>query len=199
MSAKIYIEGGGDSKELHTRCREGFRRLLEKSGLAGRMPRLVACGGRAAAFGDFSMAHANASHGEYVALLIDSEDPLADIELTWEHLKRRDGWEKPDGADDEQVLLMTTCMETWIASDRQALREHYPTCLHENALPSLNQMESRARDAVQDALVQATRTCKNGYVKGKKSFEIVGRLNPVELRKHLPSYVRCERVLGNRL
>ena len=28
MRITIYIEGGGDSKELHTRCREGFRRLF---------------------------------------------------------------------------------------------------------------------------------------------------------------------------
>ena len=30
MKKVIYLEGGGDSKELHTRCREGFRKLLEK-------------------------------------------------------------------------------------------------------------------------------------------------------------------------
>ncbi len=40
MSATIFLEGGGDSKELHIRCREGFRQLLEKCGFKGRMPRL---------------------------------------------------------------------------------------------------------------------------------------------------------------
>ena len=50
MSAKIYIEGGGDSKELRIRCREGFRRLLDQCGFTGRMPKLIACGGRDATF-----------------------------------------------------------------------------------------------------------------------------------------------------
>jgi hypothetical protein len=199
VSAKIYIEGGGDSKELQARCREGFRRLLENCGFTGRMPRLIACGGRAAAFDDFSTAHANATPGDFVALLVDSEDPVADVEQTWKHLKQRDNWARPHGADDKQVLLMTTCMETWIVSDRKALRAHYGECLKENALPALNNMEVRARDSVQNALVQATRTCKNAYAKGKKSFEVVGRLNPAELRKHLPSFIRCKQVLQEKL
>jgi hypothetical protein len=49
-----------------------------------------------------------------VGLLIDSEDtvdmsnnPLQ--QSTWEHLRRRDEWERPLGAEDEQVLLMTNC------------------------------------------------------------------------------------------
>ena len=56
MNARLYIEGGGDSKQLHTRCREGFRKLLERCGFGGRMPRLVACGGRNSTFDDFSTA-----------------------------------------------------------------------------------------------------------------------------------------------
>ncbi|MGE5192096.1 MAG: DUF4276 family protein [Deltaproteobacteria bacterium] len=199
MSARLYIEGGGDSKELHTRCREGFRKLLERCGFAGRMPRLVACGGRQATFDDFSTAHANAGAEDYVAMLLDSEEPVADIEQTWAHLQQRDGWNRPDGAHDEQVLMMTTCMETWIVSDQQALRDYYATCLRKNALPNLNNMESRARDAIQNGLVQATRTCKNRYAKGARSFQILGRLNPGALRQHLPSFLRCERVLGDRL
>ena len=35
VSASIYLEGGGDSKELHIRCREGFRKLLENCGFQG--------------------------------------------------------------------------------------------------------------------------------------------------------------------
>ena len=199
MSARIYLEGGGDSKELHARCREGFRRLLEKCGFDGRMTRLVACGGREATFDDFSTAHSNAADGDYVAMLVDSEDPIADIERTWAHLNQRDGWDQPEGTEDEQVLLMTTCMETWITSDREALRYHYGAGLRENALPDLNDMESRARGAVQDALAQATQTCKNRYAKGKRSFEILARLNPALLRQHLPSFVRCVRVLEDNL
>ncbi|HEX5443947.1 MAG TPA: DUF4276 family protein [Pirellulales bacterium] len=199
MSGKIYIEGGGDSKELHARCREGFRKLLEKCGFGRRMPRLVACGGRRATFDDFSTAHTNAVTGAYVAMLVDSEEPMKDIEQAWAHLKQHDGWAQPAGASDEQVLLMTTCMESWIASDRQSLRSYFPACLNENALPALTNMETRAHDAVHDALVRATRKCKTPYAKGKQSFEIVGRLDPTVMRQHLPSFARCERVLRARL
>lgn len=202
MNAKIYIEGGGDSKELHSRCREAFRRLLEKCGFAGKMrkmPRLVACGGRDSAFKDFVTAHSNASKDSYVALLVDSEDPVDDIEQPWAHLESRDGWECPKGAVDSQVLLMTTCMETWIIADRQALREHFVACLQENALPSTNDLEARDRGFVQESLVNATRNCKNKYAKGKKSFECVAQLDPAELRKYLPSFVRFERVLAENL
>jgi hypothetical protein len=199
VSARIYIEGGGDSKELHARCREGFRRLFERCGLAGHMPRLVACGGREATYGDFTTAHRNASEGDYVAMLIDSEDPMNDIEKAWEHLKLRDGWDCPEGANDEQVLLMVTCMETWIIVDHTTLCSHYDSRFEKLALPAMTIMESRHRETIQAALSSATQKCKNPYAKGKRSFELGGKLSPDELRKHLPSFVRCERILGNNL
>lgn len=85
MSA-IYLEGGGDSNQLKIRCREGFRKLLTKCGFALRMPKLIACGGREATFDHFKTAHETAKPGEYVALLIDSEDLMADVEKVWVHL-----------------------------------------------------------------------------------------------------------------
>lgn len=199
MSAWIYVEGGGDSKELHARCREGFRTLLEKCGFAGRMPRLVACGGRAAAYDDFKVAHANNPPADYVAMLVDSEDPVADIEATWQHLNRRDGWEKPGGANDDQVLLMTTCMETWIVCDRATLIQHYGVQLQQAALPALIDLETRSRDSVRDALIHATRDCSNGYAKGKRAFEVLTRLNPSALQLNLPSFGRVRRILEARL
>ncbi|NCC53717.1 MAG: DUF4276 family protein [Spartobacteria bacterium] len=199
VSAYIYIEGGGDSKELHIKCREGFRRLLERCGFSGRMPRLVACGGRGSAFDDFSTAHADAGVGDYIALWVDSEDPMADIEKAWDHLRARDGWIAPDGSDDEQVLLMVTCMETWIVTDRTVLQDHYGDRLQESALPAPGNMETRTRNAVQDALIHATRKCSNAYAKGKRSFEILAKLDPSVLREHLSGFVRCERILKEKL
>lgn len=198
VSAVLYLEGGGDSKELHTRCREGFRRLLERCGFQGRMPRLVACGGRDATFGDFCFAHASGKT-QFVALWIDSEDVLSNLEKTWAHLKARDGWEQPDGADDEQVLLMTTCMETWLVTDRAALKEHYGGRLRDSALPPLREMETRPRDDIQDSLIRATEECSNAYSKGKRSFEVLAVVAPAALEKHLPSFVRVRRILNAKL
>ena len=80
------------------RCREGFRRLLEQCGFSGRMPRLIACGGRGSAYADFTIAHANQRGGDYVAMWIDSEEPMADIEAAWNHLRQVQTvarWKKP--------------------------------------------------------------------------------------------------------
>jgi hypothetical protein len=192
----IYLEGGGDSNEQRIRCREGFRKLMEKCGFAGRMPRLVACGGRGAAFDHFSTAHETAVDSDYVALLVDSEDPMADIEAAWTHLAVRDGWDRPPDADDKQVLLMTTCMETWVVVDRGALARHYGKKLQTTALPPLVDMELRPRRAIQAGLVQATKKCANAYAKGKPSFEVLGELEPKELMPHLPSFVRVVRILN---
>jgi hypothetical protein len=189
------LEGGGDSEYLKRRCREGFHKLLKRCGYAGRLPRLVARGGRSAAFNAFKIALAGAKKGDHVFLWIDSEDPMTDIEATWQHLQARDGWKRPRGAKDEQVLLMTTCMETMIAADRATLAEHYGSDLQISALPPLHKLEERSRDAIQDALALATRKCSNAYTKGKRSFEVLGKLDPATLNKYLPSFARVRRIL----
>ncbi|MDR0720595.1 MAG: hypothetical protein LBF78_13230, partial [Treponema sp.] len=53
---KIYVEGGGDTHTLRTACRRGFSGFLEKAGLKGYMPRIVACGSRNNAYADFCTA-----------------------------------------------------------------------------------------------------------------------------------------------
>ena len=94
MSVRIYLEGGGDSKDGRARCREGSRKLLEKYGFRGRMPRLVASGGRDSAYDDFTTAHARAA-ANYIAMLINSEDPVPNIDETWDHMRNRYRWEIP--------------------------------------------------------------------------------------------------------
>ncbi|MDX2134731.1 MAG: DUF4276 family protein [Saprospiraceae bacterium] len=195
----IYLEGGGNAKDLMLRCEKAFRLLLEKAGFRGRMPRLVASGGRNQAFSDFKTAHANAKN-RYVAMLIDSEEPFdPNRESPWQHLSIRDQWEQPDGAVDEQVLFMATCMETWVIADRPTLRKHYRGRLQENALPPMNNLENRPRQEVQQQLETATRSCTNAYQKGKRSFEVLGQLDPEELERHLPNFRRIAAILNRQL
>jgi hypothetical protein len=202
VNATLYLEGGAsgaDSKELQIRCREGFRKLLEKCDYKGRMPRLFACVSRDSAFDDFKIAHEEKGAGDYVAMWIDSEDPLIELVATWDHLRRRDNWMQPTGATDDQVLFMTTCMETWIVADHAAMKDHYGAKLQASALPSLVDLEHRERHDVQDKLVHATRNCTNAYAKGKRSFEILAKLTPSTLSKHLPSFARTRRILDQKL
>ncbi|HXJ43560.1 MAG TPA: DUF4276 family protein, partial [Bryobacteraceae bacterium] len=133
-----------------------------------------------------------------IGMLVDSEDPLMDPENTWGHLKLRDNWDKPSGADDEQVMFMTTCMESWIVADRVALREHFGPRLQESALPPLFDLEGRNRHDVQDKLIHATRDCTNAYSKGSRSFKVLEKLTPTALSA-LPSFARMLRILMQKL
>ena len=199
MSAEIFVEGGGNSSFLKSRCRDGFISLLEKSGFEGRMPKIHPSGDGGAAMKRFRKAYAN--HGrrtDYLGLLIDSEEPVDNINKPWEHLSKRQGtdWKRPSGADDDQVLFMTTSMETWIAADHEALRKRFPRDFNRNRLPSLTDLEARRRGDVRKALEQST---NDRYTKDKVSFELLGNLNPDTLEQHLPSFRRARRILNEKL
>ena len=200
MSAHIYLEGGAtaaDSNEDKIRCRQGFRKLLESCGFAGRLPRLTPCGSRNDTFQSFRSG-LETRKSSFVAMWVDSEDPVLHVEEPWTHLKSRDNWDRPAGAPDEQVLLMTTCMETLIVADRSTLLKHYGSSLQVSALPPLENLEQRHRHDVQDRLVHATRDCSNQYAKGKRSFDVLGKLNPDALEQ-LPSFKRTRRILEAKL
>ncbi len=198
MSAHLYIEGA-QCKTDQILCRKAFSTLLKDAGLE-KMPRLTASGPRNAAFDAFKTAHASRNSGDFIAMLVDSEDPVADPEQPWTHLKQRpgDNWDRPVGADDDQALLMATCMETWIVADREALKHHYGHKLQENALPALHALETRHRHDVHAKLEHATRNCSNAYRKGKRSFEVLETLSAKALSE-LPSFARLIRVLKARL
>lgn len=182
MSIKLYVEGGGDSKILRTACREGFRTFIEKAGLSGRMPRIIACGTRRNAYEDFVIAHQKG----VAMLLVDAEGPVEQAEA-WEHLENREGWDRPDGAADDQCHLMVQIMESWFLADRDALGEFYGQGYRGNALPQNPQVEQIAKDDVLDGLDRAARqTSKRGYHKGSDSFEILAEIDPEKVRNASP-------------
>lgn len=158
-------------------------------------------GGRRAVYDRFVTEH-SVKTGSYIAMLIDSEEPMANIEAAWNHLENVttvERWSRPHNADDDQVLFMTTCMETWIVADRDTLKAHYGNELQESALPPLFDLDLRSRHDVQKQLIHATRNCSNFYSKGPRSFEILGKLTPAALEKYLPSFVRIRRILNEKL
>ena len=158
------------------------------------MPRIVACGSRNDAIDNFKTSRER-EPDVLALLLVDSEDPVADIERTWEHLRLRPGdqWIRPNGATDEHVFLMTTCTETWICADLAALRAYFGQAFRENAMPSMADMEERPRGEVLAALKQASAGCKKQYEKNQ-AFALVGQLSPDALDV-LPSFARMRRLL----
>ena len=195
----IFVEGGGNSNSGRAQCREAFAKLLAKCGFRGRMPTIRARGSRNQAYASFVNAISHASDGEVVMLLVDSEDPIADINRTWQHLRGRDGWQRPRNAADEDVLFMTTCMETWIVADHNALRDCFGRNFQETALPPLDNLENRSRQDVLNRLERATRNCRAPYRKGPRSFEILGKVNPNAIAPNLPSLRRARNILAERL
>ena len=118
------------------------------------MPSTVVCGGRNNAYDMFKIALRSADVNEFPMLLVDSEEPVTTA--PWDHLKSRDGWDRPAGAEDDQAQMMVTCMETWIMADHEALRKVFGAHLREGALLPQIDLEKRSRQDLLDALKNAT-------------------------------------------
>lgn len=187
MKVKVYVEGGGDGKDLRTKCRRGFSSFFEKADVVGRMPQVIACGGRAKAFDKFCIALRARKDQEFILLLVDSEDPVAPGAGPWQHLERRDRWEKPDDAADEHAHLMVQCMEAWFLADREAIAAYFGQGFNRNALPGRQEVEEVAKADLFDALKNATRQCRKGeYGKGRHSFDILEQIDPDKVRNASP-------------
>lgn len=183
---RIYVEGGGDSNALKTKCREGFRRFFQNAGLAGKMPAVVACGSRGNAFDSFQTAIAAPKQDEVPLLLVDSEGPVSSP--PWKHLKERDEWDKPDDADDDHAHLMVQCMEAWFLADKNCLQKYFGQHFKPNSLPGHQQVETIPKSNVFKSLKDATKQCKpkGEYGKGKHSFELLGQLDASKVRSAAP-------------
>lgn len=201
MNVEIYAEGGGDARELKARFRKALQLLLEKAGFKGHMPGVRACGSRKSAYDIFLTAHADRGEDDFPILLVDSEELVS--KSPWKHLEEqpRDLWKRPADAHDEQAHLMVTCMETWIVADRAALRKVFGQHLNESALPPEAGLEGRTKGEIQGKLEVATKACPRGrrYEKGRRSFQVVGELDPGVLEPLLPHFERLLDTLRDRL
>ena len=182
VSIRVYVEGGGDTQTVRTKCREGFSKFFQESGLEGRMPRVVACGTRHDAYDRFCTALEQARPNDFPILLVDSEAPIAVGTSPWEHLKNREGdnWDRPRAAADEHAHLMVQCMEAWFLADQESLTRFFGQGFSAGALPSRTDIENISKDDLYRGLADATRLCptKGEYRKGKQSFEILALISP---------------------
>lgn len=194
MSIKLFVEGGGDSRLLHSACREGFTNFLKNAGLAGQMPRVFACGSRQNAYRDFCIA---LTHGETAMLLVDSETAVDSKHQEpgafdpWEHLRQRkaDQWEKPAQARSQDCHLMVQCMEHWLLADRETLQRFFGRGFNAAALPTMeNHLETLNTQQVLDALAKASKDCRtqSPYGKGEHSFKLLALINPAKVSAASP-------------
>lgn len=198
VSVKIYIEGGGEGKDLDIRFREAWTKFFKAAGLAGRMPRPVRGKGRAHTFDLFSTAVQNSRFGEMPLLLVDGEAPVATGHDVWQHLKTRDNWDKPGSATEDHAYLMVQVMETWLITDPDALRTYFGSQFKPEKIPAWPDLEAQPKEVIFDALDKATAECGNKrYAKGKISFELLGAVNPQRVSGKCPHAKRLLEFLSS--
>jgi len=195
------VEGGGDDAALKSECRHGFTVLLERAGLKGRMPRVIACGGRRNAYEQYCKARDNCNNGDNIYLLVDSEAPVV-VKSPWDHVKNRAGdeWTKPAGSNDDQLHLMVQCMESWFLADRKALKAFFGQGFQDSGLPAaaVEAIEGKILCAVLESATKNSKT-KAVYHKGRHSFKLLALIDPKLIRKASPWAERFFSTLENSL
>lgn len=149
------------------------------------MTRIVACGGRQAAFEHFQ---ASISRGTRATLLADSEAPVEGSN-PWDHVRSRegDGWERPHGATADDLHLMVQLMESWLLADREALARFFGPGFRAGALPKNPDLEAIPKQDVIAGLLAASKPSRKGtYGKGRHSFDLLGRIDPETLASASP-------------
>lgn len=187
VTIKIYIEGGGEGKDLDTRFREAWSKFFKAAGLSGQMPRPVRGKGRQNTFDLFCTALENNKGKDLPLLLVDSEGAVENKHTVWQHLKSQDNWDKPAKGNDDHAYLMVQTMETWLLADLEALRSFFGTNFKPDKIPAWTNLESVSKQTILETLVKATAECgPRQYAKGKVSFEILGKINPEKVAANCP-------------
>lgn len=186
MKVKIYVEGGGnDNSRLCAELRQGFQSLFISAGFSGKLPSVVASGSRNDAFSDFETAMKRVKKDEVILLLVDSEDSVTSTLTKWEHVQKRDSWNKPTNANEDNLFFMVECMESWFLADKDALNNFYGKDFHENSLPKTADLESIKKTAIITTLEKATKdTTKGIYGKGAHSFKVLAVVDAKKVEKH---------------
>ena len=177
VTATLYIEGGGEGKDLRSRFRKGWRAFFGAAGVGSRT-KIVRGAGRQQTFKRFVSAVSEPRSGTIPLLLVDSEGAVAAGHSVWQHLLTRDGWRKPKGAGEDHAFLMVQVMETWFLADRAALRRYFGEGFRDKAVRQWPILEDVPKSTVLDALESATKTCRKSYAKGRISFELLGEVDP---------------------
>ena len=185
VTATLYIEGGGEGKDLRARFREGWKKFFGSAGVGGRM-KVVRGTGRRQTFDRFATAVSDSAPGTIPFLLVDSEGPVAPEHSAWRHLRARDGWTRPAGAGDGQAFLMVQVMETWFLADRETLRSCFGAKFRESVLKTWPDLEDVSKSTVLEALERATTLCRKPCSKGKVSFELPARVDPARVEAACP-------------
>lgn len=179
VTIKIYIEGGGTGKDSNIRFQRAWRKFFESAGLTGRMPSVVPGKSRGNTHAVFVTAFKARKPDELPLLLLDSEEAVKDGHIVWQHLKTRDGMDKPAQATEEHAYLMVQAMETWLLADPDAVKRYFGSKCKIEKIPAWPNLEAVDKQRIFETLEQITADCNEKvYSKGKVSFELLGQVDP---------------------
>lgn len=189
---RIYVEGGGDSKDTKAFLRQGFSQFLADPVSSAREKgirwQIVMCGTRGAAVDAFRTS-VRQRPGVFHILLIDSEGPVA--ARPWNHLRGRGEWYGEE-LDDQHCHLMVQCMEAWFVADVDALQAFYGPQFNPNPIPRNPDVELIAKARLTACLKAATRATQKGeYQKIHHAYQILQRIN-VNTVRHASRH--CDRL-----
>jgi len=181
---RIYIEGGGDSKDGKAEIRKGFSDFLSSLRESARARRIrwnvVACGSRNSAFEDFKTA-LNTHSEAFNVLLVDAEGAVN--HTPWTHLLNRDKWTNP-GITDEHCHLMVQAMEAWIIADMDALESFYGQGFNPNPIPRHHDVEKVPKNNLESSLKTATQNTQKGkYHKIRHGPKLLSLLDVATVRE----------------
>ena len=185
VTATLYIEGGGEGKDLRGRFRRGWQAFFGAAGVGSRI-KIVRGAGRQQTFKRFVSAVSDPRSDTIPLLLVDSEEAVAAGQSVWRHLVDRDGWRKPKDADEDQAFLMVQVMETWFLADTDGLRRYFGEGFRDRAVKHWPILEDVPKSTALKALESATKECRKPYAKGKTSFELLGEVDPARVAAACP-------------
>jgi hypothetical protein len=159
---RLYVEGGGDSKDTKAFLRQGFRAFLTDLVSVARAKgirwQIVMCGARNATFDAFNTS-VRQNPKAFNVLVVDAEQ---EVHATpWAHLQARDHWD-PRGTSDEHCHLMTQAMEAWLIADVDALERFYGPGFNRNSIPNRPDIEQVPKANLEPSLKAATRNTQKG-------------------------------------
>ena len=195
MKVRIYVEGGGDSRNQKADLRQGFARFFQR---AGHKVSVIACGSRHNAYRDFKnvLKHHTDS---FNILLVDAESPV-NAENPWQHLRSRDNWEQPLATNAEQCQLMVQTMEAWFVADVEAMAKFYGQRFNRNAIPKRANVEEIPKHDLESALYEATKgTQKGEYAKIRHGAKLLGEIDPARVSERAPHCARLLTTLKTKL
>ena len=149
----------------------------------------------------FRIALSGVKSEEISLLLVDSEDPVkAQRDTTWQHLRSRDCWKRPNNAQDDQAHLMVQCMESWFLADVSALENYFGSGFRSKSIPKRNDIENIPKRDVFDQLNSASSDSRKGaYDKGNHSFDLLARIDPTQVTQSSPFAKRLVDTLRDHL